>query len=172
MRKVAVALLSRLEVNSPAHALVEGVDLVVVRYTESEVSVLYGRCLHRGALLADGFMRGRNLICGVHDWDYRVESGVSEYNNSEVLPKFESWIEGDEVLVDRDEIAAWGLEHPQPFDRDEYQGAYADIHGTPEEPATKLIHALAKGGIEGVGHHGPVSAMGVPPTDLPRWDDL
>ena len=74
--------------------------------------------------------------------------------------------------MDADEIAAWALEHPQPYDRDAYQGAYADVHGTPEEPATKLIHALAKGGIEGVGHHGPVSAMGVPPVDLPKWDDL
>ncbi|MEM1447531.1 MAG: FMN-binding glutamate synthase family protein [Planctomycetota bacterium] len=51
-------------------------------------------------------------------------------------------------------------------------GEYADIHGTPEEPSTKLIHALAKGGIEGVGHHGPMGAMGVALTDLPRWDDL
>ena len=31
----------------------EGVDLVIVRRGD-EHSVLYGRCLHRGALLADG----------------------------------------------------------------------------------------------------------------------
>ncbi|MEM9378584.1 MAG: glutamate synthase-related protein [Planctomycetota bacterium] len=172
MRKTEVARWADLEIDRPAHALVEDVDLVVVRYSEDDVSVLYGRCLHRGALLADGFVRGHNLICGVHDWDYRVDTGVSEYSNEEVLPKFQAWVEEGAVLVDVDEIAAWAREHPQPYDRDAYLGAYADVHGTPEEPSTKLIHALARGGIEGVGHHGPMGAMGVPLTDLPRWDDL
>jgi len=59
-------------------ALVENADLVIVRYGD-DVSVFYGRCLHRGALLADGHIDGRNLICGVHNWDYRVDTGISEY---------------------------------------------------------------------------------------------
>lgn len=172
MRKVPVASLDELPVRTPRHAVVEDVDLVVIRLAEDEVSVLYGRCLHRGAILGDGFMRGDNLICGVHDWDYRADTGVSEYDNKEALPKFGAWIEGGAVVVDADEVAAWAADHPQPYDRESYQGLYADPHGAPEEPATKLIHALAKGGIEGVGHHGPVSAMGVPLTELPRWDDL
>ncbi|MEM9803151.1 MAG: glutamate synthase-related protein, partial [Planctomycetota bacterium] len=172
MRSIQVARWADLEVDRPAHALVEGVDLVVVRYSETDVSVFYGRCLHRGALLADGYVRGQNLICSVHDWDYRVDSGVSEYNNAEVLPRFGAWVEDGAVVVDADEVAEWAKEHPQPYDRDAYLGTYADVHGTPEEPSTAFIHALAKGGIEGVGHHGPMAAMGVPLTDLPRWDDL
>ena len=68
---------------TPAYALVHEVDLVVVRW-DDDVSVFYGRCLHRGALMSDGFVRGRNLICGVHDWDYRLDSGVSEYAKEEV----------------------------------------------------------------------------------------
>ena len=62
-------------------------DLVVVRYGD-EVSVLYGRCLHRGTMLADGHIDGPSLICGVHGWDYRYDTGVSEYNNAERLQKF------------------------------------------------------------------------------------
>ncbi|MFT5731632.1 MAG: glutamate synthase domain-containing protein 2/nitrite reductase [Planctomycetota bacterium] len=172
MRKIAVARWADLPVDRPTYALVEDVDLVVVRYSDSDVSVFYGRCLHRGALLSDGFVRGKNLICGVHDWDYRVDTGVSEYSNDEALPRFEAFVEGGEVLVNADEVADWAKVHPQPYDRDAYLGAYADTQGTPDEPATHLIHALAKGGIEGVGHHGPIGAMGVPPTELPRWDDL
>ena len=172
MNKVPVAALQSLPIKQPARALVAEVDLVVIRLGDSEVSVLYGRCLHRGALLSDGFIRGENLICGVHDWDYRADTGVSEYDNKEALPKFTSWIDDGQVWVDEDEVATWASEHPQPYDRDAYQGLYADTHGTPEEPTTKLIHSLAKGGIEGVGHHGPVSAMGVPLTELPRWDDI
>jgi methylamine---glutamate N-methyltransferase subunit C len=78
-------------------------DLVLVRYG-SNVSVLYGRCLHRGALMADGHIEGENLICGVHGWDYRFDSGVSEYNNNEVLNKFYSEIKDNWVWVDEDEI--------------------------------------------------------------------
>lgn len=172
MREHTLGALSDFPVREPRHAIVEDVDLVVIRLTETEVSVLYGRCLHRGALLGDGFMRGDNLICGVHDWDYRADTGVSEYDNDEALPKFAAWIDEGAIKVDADEVAAWAAEHPQPYDRDAYLGLYADTGGAPEEPSTKLIHALARGGIEGVGHHGPVSAMGVPLTELPRWDDL
>ncbi len=171
MRKVDILDWEELAENDPTHALVEGVDLVVIRYG-GEVSVLYGRCLHRGALLSDGHVDGHNLICGVHDWDYRIDTGVSEYNNSEVLAKFQAGVENGRVWVDADEIAAWTVEHPQPYDREAYQGAYQDVHGTPDEPHTKLIQQLAAGGIEGVGHHGPVSAMGVPAPELPQWDDL
>ena len=39
----------------PTYALVANVDLVVIRRKDEEqASVLYGRCLHRGALLSDG----------------------------------------------------------------------------------------------------------------------
>ncbi|MEL7059052.1 MAG: glutamate synthase-related protein [Acidobacteriota bacterium] len=171
MRKTKIATWSELEDRRPADALVEGVDLVAVRF-DDDVSVLYGRCLHRGALLADGYVDGENLICGVHHWDYRFRTGVSEYNNEEALAKFTSWIEDDAVWVDADEIAAWGREHPQPFDREAYLGRYADPHGAVEEPHNKFIQQLAKNGLDVFGHHGPVDAMGVPHPQLPGWDDL
>jgi nitrite reductase/ring-hydroxylating ferredoxin subunit len=78
---VAVARWSELPDREPVHTLVGEVDLVVTRFGE-RVSVLYGRCLHRGALMADGHVDGDNLICGVHHWDYRLDTGVSEYNNA------------------------------------------------------------------------------------------
>ena len=105
--------------------LIADADVVVVRFGE-QVSVLYGRCLHRGALMADGFVdENDNLICGVHHWDYRIDTGVSEYNNEERLHKFSSWIEDGNVLVDADEIAGWERANPQPYDREAYQGLYA-----------------------------------------------
>jgi glutamate synthase domain-containing protein 2 len=172
-RPERVARWSQLEDRTPEYALVSGVDLVVIRFDE-RVSVLYGRCLHRGALLADGEVQGDNLICGLHYWDYRVDSGVSEYENAEALQRFEAWIDPDtdSVYVDADEVAAWAEENPQPYKRDEYLGLYADVHGTPEEPHNHYIQRLAKEGLSEVGHHGTVSAMGVPLTELPRWDDV
>jgi nitrite reductase/ring-hydroxylating ferredoxin subunit len=132
MNKVKLLTWSELPLVAPTYAFVANVDLVVVRWPDGEqVSVLYGRCLHRGALLADGGIRGHNLICGVHYWDYRYTTGVSAYNSQERLHKFQAWIENDGVWVDEDEIRAWEFENPQEYDREAYQGLYADIHGTP-----------------------------------------
>jgi glutamate synthase domain-containing protein 2 len=172
-RPERVARWSALEDRTPSYALVSDVDLVVIRF-DDRVSVLYGRCLHRGALLSDGRVDGDNLICGVHLWDYRVDTGVSEYANEEALHRFEAWIDSDAdaVFVDADEVAAWSEDNPQPYRRDEYLGLYQDVHGTPEEPHNRYIQELARDGLSRLGHHGRVSAMGVPLTDLPRWDDI
>jgi len=171
MNKIKLCKLSELRDREPKHALVENVDLVIVRYDEN-ISVFYGRCLHRGALMADGHVEGDNLICGVHGWDYRYDTGVSEYNNDEVIQKFSAWIVKDTVLVDSDEIAAFAVEHPQPFKRDEYLGQYADTHPESTEPYTGFIHELAKNGLKNYGHHGPSDSMGVDRNTLPKWDDI
>ncbi len=172
-RRVKVAVWSSLKDREPAYALVANVDLVVLRYDE-QVSVLYGRCLHRGALMSDATVEGDNLVCGVHGWDYRYDTGVSEYNNAEVLHKFNAWIDLDDdaVYVDEQEVIDWEVEHPQPYKRDEYQGLYADVHGAEEEPHNHYIQDLAKNGLKKYGHHGPTSAMGVPANELPKWDDI
>jgi len=43
---------------------------------------------------------------------------------------------------------------------------------THEEPTVELIHQLAREGLSKLGHHGPMTAMGVPGKELPRWDDI
>jgi glutamate synthase domain-containing protein 2/nitrite reductase/ring-hydroxylating ferredoxin subunit len=172
LRPIAIAAWADLADRQPAHALVGTVDLVIVRYDE-QVSVLYGRCLHRGALMADGFVRGDNLVCGLHDWDYRFDTGVSSYNHHEVLHKFSAWVSDGQVWVDAAEIDAWAQRNPQPFDRAAYLGAYADTgHGTTEEPQVAIIQRYAREGLSKTGHHGAVEAMGVPREQLPSWDDI
>lgn len=168
---IVVAKITELENRVPAHAQVENIDLVVTKYEEN-VSVLYGRCLHRGALMSDGSVVGDNLICGLHGWDYRIDTGVSEYNNAEVLNKFTSEIQGDDVVVDAAEIREFGIDQPQPFNRDSYLGDYADTHPEPSEPYTGYIKELAQNGLKNYGHHGPTAAMGVDRTTLPKWEDI
>ncbi len=171
MNKTVVINWNDLEDRKPAYALVANVDLVIVRFDDT-VTALYGRCAHRGALMADGHVNGDNLICGVHGWDYRLDTGVSEYNNSETLPKFNAWVEEGQVFVDEDEIRAWANKNPQPYQRDSYQGNYQDHTGTVDEPYVKFIRKLANEGLSKVGHHGPAEAMGVPRDSLPKWDDI
>ena len=113
-KSIKVLKFSELKDRIPAHSEIKGLDLVVIRYDDN-ISVLYGRCLHRGALLADGHIEGKNLICGVHGWDYCVDTGVSEYNNDEVLYKFATKIEKDIVWIDEDEIDEFLVNNPQPM---------------------------------------------------------
>ncbi|MDX1697586.1 MAG: glutamate synthase-related protein [Thiohalobacterales bacterium] len=42
---------------------------------------------------------------------------------------------------------------------------------TMEEPTVEFIHQLATDGL-GMGHHGPMAAMGVPRHQLPDWNDI
>jgi len=43
---------------------------------------------------------------------------------------------------------------------------------TVEEPTVTFIQQLAKEGLSTVGHHGPMTSMGVPRHQLPHWDDI
>src|SRR4051795_12228391 len=171
MDLVKIATWSEVPDREPVGVTVDGIDLVIVRQDDTH-SVLYGRCLHRGALLADGHVQGEDLICGVHGWDYRIESGVSAYNNAEALEKFTSVLEGDDLFVDRTEVLHFSMRHPQPYTPDVYQGYYQDPHMVPEEPFVMYIHELAANGLTKTGHHGPLGAMGVARTELPQWDDI
>ncbi|KXX71394.1 glutamate synthase-related protein [Flammeovirga sp. SJP92] len=171
MKKVKLTEVAGLPEKKPVGFQVNGLDLVVVRYGE-EVSVLYGRCLHRGALMSDGSISGHNLICGLHGWDYRYDTGVSEYNNEEALHKFQALIEEGILYVDEDEINAYLEAFPQPFNREDYLGQYADTHPEETEPYTSYIQQLAKNGLKKIGKHGPSSSMGVDRTTLPRWEQI
>ncbi len=166
-----VAVFDELENRVPRHAQVSKTDLVVIRY-EDNVSVLYGRCLHRGAILGDGFVDGDNLICGLHNWDYRIDTGVSEYNNSEVLYKFREYIIDGKVCVDHQEVLDYERDNPPPFAEDEYLGKYADTHPEDTEPYTRYIKSLAQHGLSKVGHHGATEAMGVDRNTLPAWESI
>ncbi len=171
MQPYKIASWDDIEDRQPIGALVSNVDMVIIRFDDNH-SVLYGRCLHRGAMLADGRVDGDNLICGLHGWDFQFRTGISSYDNAERLSKFSSWIEDGDLMVDLDEILAWEKDNPQPYNRGAYQGACQDPHGTPDEPHVGLIRQLAADGLTKLGHHGPTTAMGVPRSQLPSWDDI
>lgn len=159
----------------PAYALAGNVDLVVIRLPEDDpqqLSVLYGRCRHRGALMADAHIHDDNLTCGLHGSTYHYKTGVNIKFIGANLQQFKAWVEDDAVWVDLEEINAWESKNPQNFKREQYQGLYADSKGAPEEPHTQLIQQLARNGLDKFGHHGPMTSMGVARDQLPSWDDI
>lgn len=172
LKPVIVAEMAALKDKEPTHGQVLGTDLVIIRYGE-EVSVLYGRCLHRGALLSDGFVDGHNLICGLHNWDYRYDTGVSEYAPDERLHKFEHLIADGQVYVDQSEVEEFErMAVPPRFNEDEYLGKYQDTHPEAPEPHNRYIQMLARDGLSKVGHHGVSTAMGVARDLLPKWESI
>ena len=172
IQPIKVATLADLSDRQPTHLLIENTDLVLTRFDDT-FSILYGRCLHRGALMSDGFIDAKdNLICGVHNWDYKLDTGVSEYNNKEVLRKFRAALHEGDIYLDKADVIAFEELHPQPFNRDEYLGTYADTHPESTEPYTNYIKHLAQHGLKKHGHHGPSAAMGVDRNTLPKWEDI
>lgn len=171
-KPVKIANMSEVKEKEPTHAQVLGTDLVIIKFGD-EASVLYGRCLHRGALLSDGYVDGKNLICGIHNWDYRYETGVSEYAPDEKLRKFKHSIKDGALYVDKREVEAFEAnEIPPRFNEDEYLGKYQDTHPEAPEPYNGYIQSLAKNGLSQYGHHGQTAAMGVERDLLPKWNDI
>jgi len=172
---VAVAVWDELEDRKPVAAYARGVHLVVVRFDDRH-SVLSGRCQHRNALMADGVVRGDDLICGVHSWDYRIDTGISTYNPSEHLHRFQSEVVDGVVKIWSSELEHYRVRHGIASDGDEapneYDVHYTTAHDTEEEPFVGEIHRLARRGLTSAGPHGAMTAMGVPRKLLPSWDDL
>ena len=61
MTPIVIARWSDVADREPHGATALGVELVVV-CADDEVSVLYGRCQHRGALMADGRIVGDDIV--------------------------------------------------------------------------------------------------------------
>ena len=144
---VAVAVWDELEDRKPVAAYARGVHLVVVRFDDRH-SVLSGRCQHRNALMADGVVRGDDLICGVHSWDYRIDTGISTYNPSEHLHRFQSEVVDGVVKIWSSELEHYRVRHGIASDGDEapneYDVHYTTAHDTEEEPFVGEIHRLAR----------------------------
>lgn len=51
-------------------------------------------------------------------------------------------------------------------------GEPPQVKSTIEEPTVAFIHQLANEGLSKMGHHGAMTAMGVPRHLLPHWDDI
>lgn len=164
-----IASLSELPENTPHAVVAAGVDVVLVRRGQ-EVSALYGRCAHRGALMADGRIEGGLVVCGVHGWRYEIDSGVSPVNPAVALATFPAWVSDGSVYVDESAVTEFARANPQTYADDGYQGRWIKPTNSAEEPYVTQIHDWAAHGLSS--GHGPTAAMGVPRGELPSWDSI
>ena len=169
--KIRVASFDDLVSDRPHAVTVGGVDLILIR-RGGDVHALNGRCPHRGALMGDGRVEGPLVVCGVHGWRYDIATGVSPVNPAVALAKFPTWVSDGVVYVDESSVTEFKRAHPSTHEDDGYQGRWITPADTPEEPFVTQIHELAAHGLDRVGHHGPMAAMGVPRDQLPKWESI
>ena len=144
MSRIAIANWNSLKPETTVYALVINVDLVIVRWPrEEKVSVLYGRCLYRETLLADGEIEN-DCIISLHGWRYRYDSGLCVGTAGKQLHLFKSWLKDGFVWVDEDEITDWEQQHPQAYQREVYQGLFKEALPAINQHPVYTIHRLAR----------------------------
>lgn len=122
--------------------------------------------------MGDGHVEGNLLVCGVHGWRYDADTGVSPVNPAVALTTFPAWVSDGVVYLDKSSVAEFTRAHPVAHEDDGYQGRWITPADFPDEPFVTQVHELAAHGLDRVGHHGPMAAMGVPRDQLPKWDSI
>lgn len=122
--------------------------------------------------MGDGHVEGDLLVCGVHGWRYDADTGVSPVNPAVALSTFPAWVSDGVVYLDEASVAEFRRARPKAHEDDGYQGRWITPADSPDEPFVTQIHELAAHGLDRVGHHGPMAAMGVPRDQLPKWESI
>jgi len=75
-------------------------DLAIYEH-EGQVYALLNKCPHRGGQLADGHITADgNVICPLHSWDFDVKTGISRYDNHDVVEVYPARYNGEAIEVD------------------------------------------------------------------------
>ena len=92
------------------------------------------KCPHRGGQLADGYITEQgNVICPLHSWDFDVKTGISRYDNKDVVPTYPVRYNNGSIEVDADAVSMGARtdEYLGPWLRreDDREHHIHDVHG-------------------------------------------
>lgn len=96
----AVGVASDFSVGDICAADLGGREVIVCR-TEAGFAVLERRCLHAGADLAEGLIVGADIICPLHGWCYRADTGVHVQSAVNRLASFAVRVTPEGVILAR-----------------------------------------------------------------------
>jgi toluene monooxygenase system ferredoxin subunit len=65
-------------------------------------------CPHQMSRLSDGTLTDKILRCARHHWEFDVCSGSGVNPRNACLKMFPIRVDGEEILVDLDEVTSWG----------------------------------------------------------------
>jgi cytochrome P450/nitrite reductase/ring-hydroxylating ferredoxin subunit len=106
MHDVQITTTAELEQLKLVGTQVAGIELVAVA-CKDRINVFEGRCLHQGTLLSEGNVEAGRIVCRGHGWQYNCASGAKIDDAQINLHQFSVVVEGEKVLVDQIEVAAW-----------------------------------------------------------------
>lgn len=159
-RWVRVMAEGDLPADRPATVRVNDRELAIARCEQGGAPhVLDNRCPHRGGQLGDGTLRGEDLVCPLHQYDFDLHTGISRYDPTERVPTYPVRVHRGDIEVDADAVPVLPAGHDEG-----YLSRWARRHDD-RESAYGYLHGMTNG-------QPPVSAMRTDRTLRPSWDDI
>ncbi len=91
-----------------------GLDVAVFRNDQDQVFALLDRCPHKGGPLSQGIVFGTSVACPLHNWTIGMEDGCAKAPDEGCTQKFSVHVAGDQVHLDREELATLALDVKAP----------------------------------------------------------
>ena len=87
-----------------------GLDVAIFRTSGDEVFALLDRCPHKGGVLSQGIVFGRQVACPLHNWTIGLDNGAAREPDEGCTPSFAVRVDAGMVYLDADELATRALE--------------------------------------------------------------
>ena len=91
-----------------------GLDVAIFRTSGDEVFALLDRCPHKGGVLSQGIVFGRQVACPLHNWTIGLDNGAAREPDEGGTPSFAVRVDAGMVYLDADELATRALEPTRP----------------------------------------------------------
>ena len=91
-----------------------GLDVAIFRTSGAEVFALLDRCPHKGGVLSQGIVFGRQVACPLHNWTIGLDNGAAREPDEGCTPSFAVRVDAGMVYLDADELATRALEPTRP----------------------------------------------------------
>ena len=91
-----------------------GLDVAIFRTSGDEVFALLDRCPHKGGVLSQGIVFGRQVACPLHNWTIGLDNGAAREPDEGCTPSFAVRVDAGMVYLDADELATRALEPTRP----------------------------------------------------------
>ena len=91
-----------------------GLDVAIFRASGDEVFALLDRCPHKGGVLSQGIVFGRQVACPLHNWTIGLDNGAAREPDEGCTPSFAVRVDAGMVYLDADELATRALEPTRP----------------------------------------------------------
>ena len=91
-----------------------GLDVAIFRTSGDEVFALLDRCPHKGGVLSQGIVFGRQVAYPLHNWTIGLDNGAAREPDEGCTPSFAVRVDAGMVYLDADELATRALEPTRP----------------------------------------------------------